>query len=66
MSRKRNPISFPLIIIFIIIAAALWKLINFSNFSIQKPGLALVYAICLIVLFYLMLKRINHKDDATS
>ena len=52
---------FVFVIIAIIVGVALFKLVNFKDFEVEKPALAAVYAIVLISSIFFMIKKVKNK-----
>lgn len=56
MSNKKG-LSFPLLIIAIVLGWAIYKEFSFENFEFKKPAIALVYIIAFAIAVYLLVKR---------
>lgn len=62
MENKKGS-SFILIILAIIIGVALYKQIDFQNFTVEKPALSIVYLITLIFCIVAIIRK-NKRDTS--
>jgi Ca2+/Na+ antiporter len=60
MNNKKS-LSFPLIIIVIILGGTLFKKFNFETLKFEKPALAIVYIICVIISIYFLVKNFKNQ-----
>lgn len=60
MENKKGP-SFILIIIAIIVGGALYKQIDFQNYTVEKPALSVVYLITFVACVAIMIKNSRNK-----
>lgn len=58
---KNKNLSFPLLIIAIIVGVAFFKNIDFKNLTVAQPLLTLIYFITFIASLYFMFKKANKK-----
>lgn len=56
MSTKKE-LSFPLIIIAIVIGGTLYKQIDFKTMTVKDPAMAVIYALTLLMTLYFIFKR---------
>lgn len=59
--KNKKVISFPLLIILILIVRGIYKQIDFENLSFHKPALAAVYIITLLAFIFLLYKNFREK-----
>ena len=62
MSNKKG-LSFPLLIIAIVLGWTIYKQFNFENFKFEKPAIAVVYIIAFAIVVYLLVKKDKKKDN---
>ncbi|MEN9570760.1 MAG: hypothetical protein RL172_1991 [Bacteroidota bacterium] len=64
--KKSKPLSFPLIIIAIILGSTIYKQFNFETLRFVKPAMAIVYIIGFAIAVYLLFSNRNGqpKDKA--
>lgn len=62
MSDKKG-LSFPLLIIAIVLGWTIYKQFNFDNFKFEKPAIAVVYIIAFAIVVYLLVKKDKKKDN---
>lgn len=60
MSNKKG-LSFPLLIIAIVIGGTIFKEFDFANFRFEKPALAVVYILTFIMTVYFLIKGLKGK-----
>ena len=58
MPQKIKPNFFSLVIL-IILGGALYKQFDFQKFSFEKPTLAIVYIIAIIISIFMMIQKSN-------
>jgi len=59
--QKSNAPVFTLTIVAIIVGAALFKLIDFKNQTVEKPAIAVIYLIVFVFTVYVLIKESNKK-----
>ena len=57
MENKKSSLSFPLLVVVIIVGAALYKQFDFETLKFEKPALAVLYIIVFVVSLYILIKR---------
>ncbi|MFT3822901.1 MAG: hypothetical protein QM731_03230 [Chitinophagaceae bacterium] len=57
MSSKKG-LSFPFVIIAIILGCTIYKQFDFVNGEFKKPALAIVYIVTFLVVVFLLIRRI--------
>jgi len=57
MENKKSSLSFPLLVVVIILGAALYKQFDFETLKFEKPALAILYIIVFVVSLYILIKR---------
>ena len=57
MENKKSSLSFPLLVVVIILGAALYKQFDFETLKFEKPALAVLYIIVFVVSLYILIKR---------
>jgi predicted ferric reductase len=60
MSNKKE-LSFPLIIIAIVIGVTIFKQFDFENLKFEKPAMAVVYILTFLMTVYLIFKKKTEK-----
>lgn len=58
----KNEYSFPLIIIAVVLGGTIFKEFDFKNLTFEKPSLAVVYILTLLMTIILSLKKIKQKQ----
>ncbi|MEO4005006.1 hypothetical protein [Flavobacterium sp. CAU 1735] len=58
---QKKSFSFTLAIIAIILGVSLFKQIDFKTFTVEKPALAAVYALALIIAIAIMVRKYKGK-----
>lgn len=57
----KNEYSFPLIIIAIVLGGTIFKEFDFKNLTFEKPALAVVYILTLLMTIYFIFKKDKSK-----
>lgn len=60
MSNKKG-LSFPLLIIAIVLGWTIFKQFDFENLKFEKPTLAVVYVLTFLMSVYLLVKNFKEK-----
>ncbi|HAF29549.1 MAG TPA: hypothetical protein DCG75_10920 [Bacteroidales bacterium] len=60
MSIKKR-LSFPFIVIAIVIGAAIYEQFDFENLKFEKPALTIVYILTFLMTVYLLFKKPKSK-----
>ena len=60
MSSKKG-LSFPLVIIAIILGAAIYKQFDFENLKFEEPALTIVYIITFLMTVFFLIKKPKSK-----
>jgi membrane protein DedA with SNARE-associated domain len=62
MNNKKG-LSFPLLIIAIVLGWTIYKQFNFDNFKFEKPAIAVVYIIAFAIAVYLLVQKNKKKNN---
>lgn len=61
--KKNNAPVFALTIVAIIVGIALYKLIDFKNFTIERPALATIYFVTFVFSVYVLIRNLNKNSE---
>jgi hypothetical protein len=61
--KKNNAPVFALTIVAIIVGVALYKLIDFKNFTIEKPALAAIYFVTFVFSVFVLIRNSNRNSE---
>ncbi|MBB2147087.1 hypothetical protein GM921_16400 [Pedobacter sp. LMG 31464] len=62
MSTKKG-LSFPLIIIAIVLGATIFKQFDFKTFKFESPAMAVIYILTFIMTVYFLFKNNKEKQE---
>ncbi|MCD9853366.1 hypothetical protein LUD75_01515 [Epilithonimonas sp. JDS] len=60
---KNNPMTFTMSIVAIIVGVALYKQIDFKTMTVEKPALAALYAVTLLIAVAVLVKNFLKKAE---
>jgi uncharacterized protein (DUF983 family) len=61
--KKKNPMTFTMSIVAIIVGAALYREINFRTMTVEKPALAIIYVITFLLAVFVLVKNFRKQGD---
>jgi len=61
--KKNNAPVFALTIVAIIVGVALYKLIDFKNFTVEKPALAAIYFVTFVFSVFVLIRNSNKNSE---
>lgn len=62
MENKKS-LSFPLLVVVIILGVTLYKQFDFHTLKFEKPALAILYIIIFVVSLYILIKKPKNSSE---
>lgn len=60
---SKNPMTFTMTIVAIIVGVVLYRQIDFKTMTVEKPALALLYAITFLFAVFVLVKNFRKKNE---
>lgn len=62
MEKNKAPL-FTMGIVAVIVGSALYKQINFSTMTVEKPALSILYGVTLLFAVFVLVKNLRKKEE---